>query len=540
MVFNNNAVNGLTYNEQPVLRVKYNDEEALFKNNETRLLFTLTSELTQSLYFTQTAANAITIDWGDGSQPDNPSNVSGSVSHTYSEAGTYMVTINCVSGQGWSPGCYMVDDDTTYGLVVGVNLAKLATNSTLRSAFMDATNDSYTSSYGLFGCSQLTHAYICDGAPKIPGGFFQSCTQLTDVRVPDSITSIGNASFQNCAALQHIDLPNGVDLASAIGGFSNCSALEYFNVPSGTSWIPDSFFAQCRSLKQVYIPNSVTHIGSSAFMYCEQLSSVYMPSVTQIGSKAFGYCWALESFDYPSGAATVPPDCFIECIGLKRISFTSNSNLSYIDSGAFNTCSELTSIAIPNTVIGIGSKAFYACGSLSQISLPQNNQLASIPAQCFSGCGSLTDIQIPEGVQTIQSLAFENCFKLYSLSLPTTLRGFGAEAFKKCLFLQSMDVPNGVLMVSAGCFSGCASLSLIHLPASITEIRGDAFKDCVSIRKLICDATTPPTFPSGTTPLSDVPSAATIYVPDSAVETYKAATGWSDLSDQIAPKSSLN
>lgn len=76
---------------------------------------------------------------------------------------------------------------------------------------------------------------------------------------------------------------------------------------------------------------------------------------------------------------------------------------------------------------------------------------------------------------------------------------------------------------------GCSSTRIkydILFPAQVTVINS-LYENGVD--NLILEATTPPT---GVSMGSDIPN---IYVPDSAVNTYKSATGWSELISYIFP-----
>ena len=76
---------------------------------------------------------------------------------------------------------------------------------------------------------------------------------------------------------------------------------------------------------------------------------------------------------------------------------------------------------------------------------------------------------------------------------------------------------------------GCSSTLIkydILFPAQVTTITGlnDSY-----LRVLILEETTPPNFPLSSCSFPNT------YVPDSAVNTYKSDSGWSDISDRIYP-----
>jgi hypothetical protein len=71
------------------------------------------------------------------------------------------------------------------------------------------------------------------------------------------------------------------------------------------------------------------------------------------------------------------------------------------------------------------------------------------------------------------------------------------------------------------------------LSATLIEISDRAFADCLSLNTIICYAIEPPTISSNTFPNVSFD----IYVPDEAVEAYKAATNWSSMALRIKPLS---
>ena len=70
--YNGSPVQHVNYLGSPIQRVRYNGVEVWPGSTDSQLDFTLTSNLTQPLYLTQSAANAVTVDWGDGSSTESP------------------------------------------------------------------------------------------------------------------------------------------------------------------------------------------------------------------------------------------------------------------------------------------------------------------------------------------------------------------------------------------------------------------------------------------------------------------------------------
>lgn len=81
--------------------------------------------------------------------------------------------------------------------------------------------------------------------------------------------------------------------------------------------------------------------------------------------------------------------------------------------------------------------------------------------------------------------------------------------------------------------SGCTSLEEIAIPKTAVEIRDGAFDNCTSLKKFYCYSTDVPLTSNKWGqkyeifgPMVDL-SKATLYVPESSIEKYKADTPWS-------------
>ena len=325
-------------------------------DGKTRLYIKIATNgrMTVHLYFSQTTANGVTIDWGDGSATKTLTGTGNkNTTHTYASIGDYVITLNVTSG--------------TLGL---------GNNSSLYSVMGSTGNN------GRVYCNMLQKVEIGGGITSIGTYAFYYCHSLASIVIPNSITSIGNYAFRNCNSLASIVIPEGV---TSIGNntFYNCYSLSSINIPEGITSIGNNTFYYCYSLSSVVIPRSVTSIGNNAFYYCYSLSSVVIPrSVTSIGSYAFQQCSSLSSIVIPNSVTS-------------------------IGNSAFNNCYSLSSAVLPNSVVSIENAAFANCYSLSSIAIPSD--VTSIGSSVFSACFSLASIIIPEGVTSIGNSAFNGC-----------------------------------------------------------------------------------------------------------------------------------
>ena len=266
-------------------------------DGKTRLYIRIAAEgrMDVPLCFSQTVANGVTIDWGDGSETQTVSGAGNkNITHKYASIGDYCITLSVANG-------------CTLGL---------GRNSSSYCVMGSAGNN------GKVYCNMLQTVEIGRNVTSFGVYAFSYCPSLASVVIPESVTSIGSHVFNNCSSLASVVIPEGV---TSIGdsAFSNCSSLASVVIPESVTSIGSHVFSSCSSLASVVIPEGVTNIGSDVFSNCSSLASVVIPeSVTSIGNSAFSNCYGMAFYDFsaltavPSLSATnafqnIPSDCKI-------------------------------------------------------------------------------------------------------------------------------------------------------------------------------------------------------------------------------------
>lgn len=187
-----------------------------------------------------------------------------------------------------------------------------------------------------------------------------------------------------------------------------------------------------------------------------------------------------------------------------------------------------------------------------------NDRITTIGVCAFLGCQNLAAIDLPNVTQ-VKRNAFETCTYLQTINLPK-VTAFDRGVFANCA-IQQADFPL-VTTIGDGCFRQARNLTSANLPlvtslpaeafrestiktadfAAVTNINRTAFTDCRSLETLIIRTPSVCVISDISVALRGSKIAAGtgyIYVPDNLVDSYKAATNWVALANQIKPISAL-
>jgi hypothetical protein len=122
------------------------------------------------------------------------------------------------------------------------------------------------------------------------------------------------------------------------------------------------------------------------------------------------------------------------------------------------------------------------------------------------------------------------------VKLPKDLKHIPTYGFSDCINLKKIDIPSSVISIWAGAFYNCSSLTSIVLPQNIEKIKDYVFRNCANLGKVVCYATTPPTF--DTSAFDNTPSDKVLYVLDDYVSAYENSS-WKSYFSNIKPISDL-
>ena len=257
-----------------------------------------------------------------------------------------------------------------------------------------------------------------------------------------------------------------------------------------------------------------------------------------------------ETIDYvfPQGIKSTKSHLFYESTN-KSLNLTFNTDLEVIAGYTFYKAEKinLTNFNELSNLKMVDTFAFgYAGMNLTLENL--SNVLTTVEARAFfATLKENSNIILPKSLQKYGNYAFANDTKLEmkNLIMPDDieLTSVGSYGFSNLMFDCDFKIPSTISALPANFMYG-TSFNNITIPATCTAFGNAAFymlkTEAASYRRLktvTFESATPPTF--GTYPFADqdITNNFKIYVPDEAVDTYKAVSRLSSFANYIYPVS---
>ena len=343
-----------------------------------------------------------------------------------------------------------------------------------------------------------TNLTIESGTRSIWGYAFSNKTTLKSITIPNSVEFIGAGAFSGCSGLTEITIPENLN-PNFTKSYTQANNISTGGKGGGVNFNYSPFYSgKCTGITTINwnaIDFRDSDNGLSA-QYNFLGGGTYLPNVTTV--------------NIGSQVQTIPA-YFI--LGFKKvISITIPNSVTLIEYNAFQNCTKLTSITIPESVTTIGASIISGCTSITTINFNaiSCHSTYSSPIYLFGNLSSVTSVNIGNQVQVIP-LGFLNGLTN----------------------ITSITIPSSVTTLDKYSFYG-SKLTSIDLPASVTSIENYALYNCPSLTSITIRSTTPPTLDSSYS--STFPNTSQnykIYVPASAVNTYKTTSGWSYYSSKI-------
>lgn len=307
-------------------------------------------------------------------------------------------------------------------------------------------------------------------------------------------------------------------------------------LPDKLKKIGDCAFRSCVNLTgSINIPEGVTHIGASAFMWCKSLTgSLSLPSTLEyiggggavdIGG-AFDECKFTCELKLPSNLKYIGHHAFSNNTGLYG-NLILPSKLEFLGDFVFSYCNNLTgNLEIPQGVNYLYQGAFMYTGLNGTLKL--HDGITGIQNDVFLGSPLKGELVLPSNLTIIGERAFQGCDFSGTLILPKKLVTIGNNAFSdNWRLMGTLEFGEDVQTIGSQAFSSCRSIEKLVIPDNVENILDGAFQDCFGISSIVCQGTTPPFIQTNT--FNGVSKDNfTLEVPESAIQQYQAASGWSD------------
>ncbi len=304
-----------------------------------RVLNSIQQKIT--LHYYQDSANAVSVDWGDGS-PAEQSGTGGytTLTHTYAAYGDYEIRMMCSSGV-----CYLGQDSETLNLFGSTTTA---------------------AQYPLLGLLQKVYFGTNTGDGK---GAFRFCKQLTEVTLDASSgLPTGASAYRECGMLKHINLcPNPAPLGS--NGFYN-SSIEIVSVPHNIAEVPTSVLRGCLNLRRFRTPADTVFNGGNQFYGNTYMQEAVCGIYAEDGKAEFRECKSLTKLTLREGQTKL------------------SQQFAY-------HCHCLTDLTIPSTVTSIDTYAIGACYGLDRLRFLPTTPPTVAATNAFTGIPAACVIEIP-------------------------------------------------------------------------------------------------------------------------------------------------
>lgn len=351
-----------------------------------------------------------------------------------------------------------------------------------------------------------TNITLEEGTLSIASNAFNSKSQLKSITIPNTVQFIGLNAFSGCTGLTNISIPESLN-------------KDLYKNPSASLRTPNVV------VSDTIFSTSYSPFYSSA---CTGITTVNWNAVNGYGGSGSGANTFLGGGSCLPNLATVNFGSNVEnipnylCHGLKKItSISIPSSVKYIGSNAFNGCTGLTSFTIPETVKKLNRYILSGCTGITVLNY---NAISCIRTDSETG---------ETGINTTNNI-WGTTSNLTTVNIGNQVQvipcGFLGSTQSK---VTSITIPSSVTTISYGAFYQ-SKLTSIDLPASVTSIGNQAFYGSSSLTSITIRATTPPTLDSSySNTFPSTSQSYTIYVPSSAVNTYKTTSKWSNWASKI-------
>lgn len=247
-------------------------------DGKTRLYMTIiNANFALTLYLQNIGLGNVVVNWGDGSSEETFTTFDIAASHTYVNAGEYIITVYFATSGG-----------------------RLGRGTNTGSLFGDHRDGDPQKA-----AQSLTKVEIGQNMERIYEYVFHNCSCLESITMPDNTHCGDSYLFSSCRQLRYITIPNSTN-TSTIGSYAFQQVyLDAISLPKSINTIKSNLLNYAYTLKNVTIPPNVSTINSSVFGNVVCMQYIVIPSnISTISSSSFAYCYSMKEYHFKR---TTPP-----------------------------------------------------------------------------------------------------------------------------------------------------------------------------------------------------------------------------------------
>ena len=200
-------------------------------DGNTHIWITLTEGRTSPMLCVG-VSGTVTVDWGDGTEPDvltgtSESSPQRTPNHQYAKPGDYVITLVADGEIGFLGNSGSTGGSFLLGVYADGNILDNTYRCRINKVECSA-NVTYIGPRAFYNCYGLTSIALSNGVRTIYTSAFEKCYCLTSVTIPDSVTTIATTAFGSCYGLTFAIIPSGVKTIDSYT-FNCCYGARYFD-----------------------------------------------------------------------------------------------------------------------------------------------------------------------------------------------------------------------------------------------------------------------------------------------------------------------
>ena len=304
----------------------------------TRLRISFVSDVhkTLTLYFWQSVASGVSVNWGDGITEtiDTANNVQ--VSHEYSAIGEFVISITPMDGctlrlghSAAQPVCNLTDMSTLKSINLGKNIEYFTGNLFKDACLLETVTIPSIDTF-------------MDGV-----GTFAYCDSLKALIVPKSIFAVSGQCVRNAKNLKVLSLSSRLNCSFGTHIAYQVNGMKRLCLPNGLTRVPNYVVASS-SVCEVYMPSTVTALGTYAFYELRGVRRISLSEeLTTIEQNSLNFISFLVELTIPSKVTSIAAGAFANNNRVERLRFLSNTPPSVANANAFSGIPATCVVEVP-------------------------------------------------------------------------------------------------------------------------------------------------------------------------------------------------